>query len=42
MNIMIFFDGTSNHPRDAKHEREWFGQVSDGSTSSHVGRREHL
>ncbi len=24
-NIMICFDGTSNHPRDAKQEREWFG-----------------
>ncbi len=24
-NIIICFDGTSNHPRDAKQEREWFG-----------------
>ena len=23
--IIICFDGTSNHPRDAKQEREWFG-----------------
>ncbi|WP_319381621.1 DUF2235 domain-containing protein [Thiomicrorhabdus sp.] len=24
-NIIICFDGTCNHPRDAKQEREWFG-----------------
>ncbi len=24
-NIILCFDGTSNHPRDAKQEREWFG-----------------
>ena len=24
-NIIICFDGTSNHPRDAKQERSWFG-----------------
>jgi len=24
-NIVLCFDGTSNHPRDAKQEREWFG-----------------
>ena len=24
-NIIICFDGTSNHPSDAKQEREWFG-----------------
>ncbi len=24
-NIMICFDGTCNHPADAKQEREWFG-----------------
>lgn len=24
-NIIICFDGTNNHPRDAKQEREWFG-----------------
>ncbi len=24
-NIMVCFDGTTNHPRDAKQERDWFG-----------------
>ena len=24
-NIIICFDGTKNHPRDAKQERDWFG-----------------
>lgn len=24
-NIIICFDGTCNHPSDAKQEREWFG-----------------
>ena len=27
--IMICFDGTCNHPRDARQEKEWFGLLGD-------------
>jgi hypothetical protein len=35
-NIMICFDGTSNHPRDAKQERQWlgFGEYKDNGITN--------
>ena len=37
-NITICFDGTSNHPRDARQEREWFGlgDMEDSSITNIV------
>ena len=35
-NIIFCFDGTSNHPNDAKQEREWFGlgQIEDNGITN--------
>jgi uncharacterized protein (DUF2235 family) len=37
-NITICFDGTCNHPRDARQEREWFdrGEIEDSSITNIV------
>lgn len=37
-NITICFDGTSNHPKDAEQEREWFGlgEIEDRSITNIV------